>query len=122
MPARWLLVLQGLVMALAALMAGHFGTGWSHALVLAVCALAGASASGYTGIAYAEFARLGGARRTEATGMGSAAMFTGVLVLPSLGAVLVTNTGSYVLAYGVLGAAAAAAALLLATGRRARAS
>jgi predicted MFS family arabinose efflux permease len=118
MPARWLLVLQGLVMALAALAAGHFGIHWSHALVLSVCALAGASASGYTGLAYAEFARLGGARRTEATGMGSAAMFTGVLVFPSLGAVLVTRTGSYVVAYGVLGAAAAAAAVLLATGAR----
>ena len=49
----------------------------------AVAAIAGASAGGYTGIAYAEWARLGGARRTEATGLGTALMFFGVTVIPS---------------------------------------
>jgi MFS family permease len=83
-PARSILVFQGLGMGAAALAAGQFGPGWPFAAVLLVCAIAGATASGYTGLAYAEFARLGGARRTEATGLGSAAMFTGVLVLPSL--------------------------------------
>jgi hypothetical protein len=69
-------------------------------------------------LAYAEFARLGGERRTEATGLGSAAMFSGVLVLPSLGAALVTMSGSYALTYGVLGVAAILTALLLASGNR----
>lgn len=41
------------------------------------------SASSYTGVAYAEYAHLGGARRTEATGLGTAAMFAGVMVMPS---------------------------------------
>jgi hypothetical protein len=85
-------------------------------MVLLTCAVAGATASGYTGLAYAEFARLGGARRTEATGLGSAAMFSGVLVLPSLAAALVTMSGSYALAYGVLGAAAILTGLMLAAG------
>ncbi len=43
------------------------------------CCVAGATAGGYTGIAYAEYAHLGGARRTEATGLGTALMFFGVL-------------------------------------------
>lgn len=117
-PARWLLVFQGFTMALAAGAAGQFGPGWPVPLVLLVCAIAGATASGYTGIAYSEFARLGGARRTEATGLGSAAMFAGVLALPSLATVLITTSGSYGLAYGVVGAMAAGAGLLLAAGGR----
>ncbi|MBL8382474.1 MAG: MFS transporter [Burkholderiales bacterium] len=120
-PARVLLSAQGLVMCVAAVLAGQFGAGWPLAAVLAVCALAGSTASGYTGIAYAEYARLGGERRTEATGLGSAAMFTGVLLLPSLAALLVTSTGSYGVAYGVMGAAAAAAGLLMTAGPRPRA-
>ncbi len=113
-PARVLLVVQGLVMAVAAIAAGQFDVDWPGWLVLVICAIAGASASGYTGIAYAEYARLGGARRTEATGLGSAAMFTGVLVIPSLATVVITTTGSYALAYGAVGIAAATAAVLLA--------
>jgi MFS family permease len=113
-PARWLLVVQGLLMTLAALAAGQFNPGWPGWLVLMTCAVAGASASGYTGIAYAEFARLGGARRTEAAGLGSAAMFAGVLVIPSVATILVTTTGSYALAYSAVAIAAASAAVLLA--------
>lgn len=116
--ARWLLVLQGFVMALAAGAAGQFGPQWPVPLVMLVCAAAGATASGYTGIAFAEFARLGGPRRTEATGLGTAAMFAGVLLLPSLATVLVTNSGSYALAYGAIGVVAACAGLLLASGGR----
>lgn len=112
-PARHLLVFQGFVMTLAAIAAGQFGPGWSGATVLLTCAVAGASASGYTGIAYAEFARLGGSRRTEATGLGAAAMFAGVLVIPSLATVVVTLTDSYALAYGTVALASAVAALSL---------
>ncbi|MFM9885584.1 MAG: MFS transporter [Burkholderiales bacterium] len=118
-PARWLLVAQGCVMAFAAIVAGQFAADWPGWLILATCAIAGASASGYTGIAYAEFARLGGARRTEATGLGSAAMFAGVLIIPSLATVLIIATGSYALAYGAVGIGAASGAVLLASRRAA---
>ena len=121
-PAHRLLVIQGLVMALATIAAGQFGPQWSMLLVLLVCAVAGATASGYTGIAYGEFVRLGGSRRTEATGLGSAAMFAGALVFPSLATVLVTTSGSYALAYGAVGVMAAAAGVLLASGSRSRRS
>lgn len=118
LPARWLLVCQGLTMAAATIAAGQFGPAWPVPLVLLVCAIAGATASGYTGIAYGEFVRLGGTQRTEATGLGSAAMFSGALVMPTLAALVATSAGSYAIAYTSVGVLAAAAGVLLASGGR----
>jgi MFS family permease len=115
-PARVLLAAQGLIMCGAALLAGRFAPDWPHALVLAVCTVAGATASGFTGIAYAEWARIGGARRTEATGLGAGVMFTGVLVMPSAFAVAIAASGDYAVPYAVAGLAAAASGLLLLVG------
>jgi len=101
--ARWLLALQGAIMCAAALLAARFGPEWNGWLVILVCTCAGATASGFTGIAYGEYARLGGERRTEATGLGAASMFGGVLVLPALMSLAVTTSGSYLLAYSAIG-------------------
>lgn len=117
--ARWLLALQGVVMCAAAVVAGQFGPGTAASLVLPVCVVAGATASGFTGIAYGEYARLGGARRTEATGLGAACMFAGVMMLPALMSVLVTTTRSYELAYSSIGILALLAGVLLLTARSA---
>lgn len=117
MSARSLLIFQGLAMAVAAGLTGQFGPDWPVPAVLLVCALAGVTAGGYTGIAYGEFARLGGTRRTEATGLGSAAMFAGVLVLPSLATMLLMGSGSYSLAYGAIAVAAAVAGIILMNAR-----
>ncbi len=111
--ARWLLTLQGVVMCVTAVLAGQFGLEWPRALVFAVCAVAGTTASGFTGIAYAEWARLGGARRTEATGLGAGVMFAGVMLMPSAFSVAVTALGDYGVAYAVAGALAAITGLLL---------
>lgn len=119
--ARLVLGIQGFVMAAAALLAGHFAPGWPVWAIMAVAAVAGATASGYTGLAYAEYARLGGPQRTEATGLGSAAMFFGVLVMPSLGSVAITATGTYLAAYGAIAVLAViAGAVLLLPPREAR--
>jgi predicted MFS family arabinose efflux permease len=112
-PAWTVLAIQGVVMAVAALLAGNFAPGWPVWAILAVAAVAGATASGYTGLAYAEYARLGGVQRTEATGLGSAAMFAGVLLMPSLGSVVVTSTGSYLAAYGAIAVLTTFAAVVL---------
>lgn len=112
--ARWLLVIQGVLMCGAAALAGQLGAGTPFAHVLVVALVGGATASGYTGIAYGEFARLGGPRRTEATGLGAASMFAGVLVLPSLMSLAVLRLGSFEIAYSAIGLLALAAALLLA--------
>ena len=115
--ARWLLALQGFIMCGAALMAGHFGPDWPPHLILLVCMTGGATASGFTGIAYGEYARIGGAQRTEATGLGSAFMFAGVMVLPLVMSGAVLSLGGYTLAYTAIGMLALAAGLLLAAQR-----
>ena len=107
--AHTLLAWQGFIMGVAALLTGQFGMNWAPWLVLSLCAVAGASASGFTGLAYAEWARLGGSQRTEATGLGSGLMFAGVLLLPSLFSVTVTSLDDYGVSYGVIGVLAALA-------------
>lgn len=118
--ARWLLALQGIIMCITAVAAGQFGMQWPSMLVVGVCVAAGATASGFTGIAYAEWARLGGTRRTEATGLGTGLMFAGVMLMPSAFSVAVTASGDYALAYALAGALAAASGLLLLGGGRSR--
>lgn len=117
--ARWLLAIQGGVMCSAAILAGSFSAEWPPVLIALVSVVAGATASGYTGIAYAEYARLGGARRTEATGIGSAFMFSGVMMVPLLTSVMLTLYGNYAVAYTAIGLAALLAGILLATQREA---
>ncbi len=114
--ARVLLAAQGVIMCVAAILAGRFSPEWPHALVLVVCAVAGATASGFTGIAYGEWARIGGARRTEATGLGAGMMFSGVLVMPLAFSVAITASGEYAGVYAVAGLFAAASGLMLLAG------
>jgi MFS family permease len=111
--AHMLLAWQGFIMGVAAVLTGQFGMNWAPWLILSLCAVAGASASGFTGLAYAEWARLGGAQRTEATGLGSGLMFAGVLLLPSLFSVTVTLFDDYGVSYGFVGALATFAGLIL---------
>ena len=113
LPPSRMLGLQGLGMAGAATAAGAFGPAWPVWLVLVVCGIAGATASGYTGLAFAEYARLGGARRTEATGLGAAVMFTGVMLIPSTMGFTLTVTGNYMLCFGVLAAMATVAGIVV---------
>ena len=108
-----LLALLGGGMCISALLAGLFSGGWAPWEVVAVCLLAGASASGFTGLAYAEYARLGGTRRTEATGLGSAVMFSGVLIIPPAFGLAATAVGGFVPSYTVLGLMALGSGLLL---------
>ena len=112
-PAARLLAWLGPAMCLAALATAAFSPAWHAWQILAVCLLAGASGSGFTGLAYAEYARLGGTRRTEATGLGSAAMFAGVLVIPPLFGTLATALDSFSPSYVILAALALSAGLLL---------
>jgi len=111
-PSRTL-ALHGFGMAVAAALAGQFTADWSGWAVLTVAILAGCTAGGYTGVAYADFARLGGARRTEATGLGTAIMFTAVMIIPPVFGLSVTALGGYAMPYMVLGVLAACSGVLL---------
>ncbi len=107
-----LLGVLGVAMCAAALAAARFSAGWPAWQVVGVCLLAGTSASGFTGLAYAEYARLGGARGTEATGLGSAVMFAGVLIIPPVFGLAATALGSFTPSYTVLGLMALGSGLL----------
>jgi nitrate/nitrite transporter NarK len=111
-PAQTLTVHGGL-MVVAMLLAGQISPAWPASAVLAVMVLAGCSAGGYTGVAYADYAHLGGARRTEATGLGTAVMFAGVMLIPSAFGFGVTAHGGFGLSYAVLAALVAGSAVLL---------
>ena len=113
-----LLAALGFLMCMAAAVSALFAPTWSGLAIVAVCLVAGFSASGFTGLAYAEFARLGGAARTEATGLGSAAMFAGVLVLPPLFGLTATATHAFVLPYAALAVATFAASVMVWRGAR----
>ena len=113
-----LLAALGFLMCASAVLSALFTPSWSGVAMLVVCMVAGFSASGFTGLAYAEFARLGGAARTEATGLGSAAMFAGVLVLPPLFGLTATATGAFVLPYAALALATGAASVMVWRGAR----
>jgi MFS family permease len=115
--ARSMLVVMGFVMAAMAVLAGQFSPAWSHLAILVVAIVAGATASGYTGLAFAEFARIGGnARAAEAAGLGAFAQLGGVMVLPTLFSLLVSVSG-YALAYNTIAFFAVIAALYLALSR-----
>jgi len=111
-PGR-LLALLGVAMAVAALLTGKFGPDWPWGAVLAVAVFGGLTASGFTGVAYAEYARLGGARRTEATGLGTAVMFSGVMLVPFAFGAAVTALGAWFLPYAGLAAISVGAAWMV---------
>ncbi|PHQ70419.1 MAG: hypothetical protein COB93_05545 [Sneathiella sp.] len=112
-----LLAILGFLMSAAALAAGQFSDDWPLTAILLVAVLAGATASGFTGIAYGAFAVYGGKYRTEATALGSSAMFTGVLIMPTFFGLMVGQLDHYWAAYGILAVIAASAALMLALAR-----
>lgn len=93
-PAQTMAVL-GVGMAGATVATGFYGPGWPFWLLMANAVLAGATAGGYTGIAYAEYAALGGARRTEATGLGTAVMFFGGMAVPPVFGWAIGASGGY---------------------------
>ena len=110
------LAVHGAGMAAAAALTGQFGALWPVWGVVAVALLAGCTAGGYTGVAYAEYAHLGSTRRTEATGLGTALMFSGGMLMPTAFAAAIASSGHYGLAYGAAAALALLGALSLAMG------
>ena len=97
-----------------------YGPGWPSWAIFINAIAAGCTSGGYTGVAYAEYAALGGARRTEATGLGTAIMF--LVAWPChrmFGASVAAFQSAYHGSYLVTGAVCAlAAGLLLALPQR----
>ena len=116
------LAVHGAGMAAAATLTGQFGPAWPGWAVAAVVLLAGCTAGGYTGVAYAEYAHLGGTRRTEASGLGTALMFSGGMLMPTVFAASIAARGDYGLSYAVAGALALLGAAMVAWSRGPRAA
>jgi MFS family permease len=119
-PPQTLAVL-GAGMALTSVLTGLYGPGWPLWAVMANALLAGCTAGGYTGVGYAEYAALGGSRRTEATGLGTAIFFAGGMAAPPVFGAAVTASGGFRGSYMVGAACALASGILLAlpaSGRR----
>ena len=111
-PAQTLAV-HGVGMAATAVFSGLYGPGWPFWAVMANALLAGCTAGGYTGVAYAEYAALGGSRRTEATGLGTAILFAGGMALPPIFGSAVSAWGGYRESDWIGAVCALASALLL---------
>ena len=115
---RWLtptqtLAVHGVGMAAASVLTGLYAPGWPVWAITANAVLAGCTAGGYTGVGYAEYAALGGARRTEATGLGTAIFFAGGMVTPPIFGAAVTALGGYLDTYLAGAACALVGAALL---------
>jgi predicted MFS family arabinose efflux permease len=112
--ARTLLAAQGVLMGISAIFAAQYDSAWPLWLILANTALAGATASGYTGLAFAEFARIGGtARAAETTGLGAALMFAGVAVMAPLFRLGIDLFGGYAVPFLVIAVLAFISAAVL---------
>ena len=111
-PAQTLAV-HGAGLAATTLVTGFYAPNWPLWAIIANAVVAGCTAGGYTGVAYAEYATLGGTRRTEATGLGTAIFFAGGMAVPPIFGAAVTLLGGYRGPYLVGAACALASAVLL---------
>ncbi len=116
-PAQTLAVM-GAGMAASCLVVSLYGPGWPAWAVMANALVAGCTSGGYTGVAYAEYAALGGSRRTEATGLGTAILFAGCMVVPPVFGFAVAALGGFGVSYQICAACALASAALLALPQR----
>ncbi|HVY14288.1 MAG TPA: MFS transporter [Rhodopila sp.] len=111
-PAQTLAML-GLGMAATSLVTGMYGPHWPIWVLMINALVAGTTSGGYTGVAYAEYAALGGVRRTEAAGLGTAIMFFGGMAVPAVFGMSVAAWGGYGTSYTIGAACALVSALLL---------
>jgi MFS family permease len=116
---RWLtppqmLAVLGIGMGACSAVTGFYGPGWPVWVITLNAVLAGCTSGGYTGVAYAEYAALGGTRRTEATGLGTAMMFAGCMVVPPLFGMSITLLRGYTASYMIGGALVILSGIVLA--------
>lgn len=118
LPTRSVLIAVGLLMTVGTLGLAMVGAGSSEAIVAAVCALIGASATGWNGVFLAEVARIAPhGRAGEATGGMLSAAYGGLVFGPIAFGLLLRAGFSYASCYGVMAVVAAAGAAVLVSAR-----
>jgi MFS family permease len=113
-PARLVLGGLGLASAGFVVLIAWFSADWPFWAIAGVCALAGATASGWNGVFLAEIARVAPSGQISAA-TGGTIFFTyfGLVVGPSIFAGVVAVTDSYAVAFYAIAAAIAFAGLLV---------
>jgi len=118
--SRSLLAALGITMGLCGLAAALFTPASAPVLIVAVCALYGASAIGWNGVYLAEVARLSPPGEVGmVTGGALLFTFTGALAGPPLFLSLLSSTGSYSISFAALSALPLVTGLSLLRPRRA---
>jgi MFS family permease len=107
------LALLGAGMAAASVFTGFYSPNWPTWAIMTNALFAGGTSGGYTGVGYAEYAALGGSRRTEATGLGTAIFFAGGMAAPPVFGIAVTAMAGFRGSYIIGAACALASAVLL---------
>ena len=112
--ARIVLGGLGLVSASFVVLIAWFGADWPFWTVAGVCALAGATVSGWNGVFLAEIARVAPEGQVSAA-TGGTIFFTyfGLVVGPSVFSGIVALSGSFVVAFHVIAVAIALAGLMV---------
>ncbi|MGE0151228.1 MAG: MFS transporter [Reyranellaceae bacterium] len=111
---RLVLALLGLAMAAAAAATACVDASWPQEALIALLVVFGATAIGWNGVFLAEVARTAGpAKAGELTGATAVFTFAGPLLGPSLFGLILLLTGSYAVAFGVMGGFTLVSGLLL---------
>ena len=114
MPPRRVLAMLGLIAACCGYVAAIFDETWPRAVLLAVCAVFGATAIGWNGVQLSEVARQAPPGQAgPITGATGFIAFGGVVIGPPLFAALSAATGSYRIPFAVFATASLAFGLLL---------
>ncbi len=105
------------------LLTAHIGTSWPYAWIMLLSLLLGFSAFGWNGVVLSKIATLAPARRSaDATGGMQFVMFGGVVIFPSLFALLIGVTGGYRIPFYLLAVVAFCGVLIALSERQARSS
>jgi predicted MFS family arabinose efflux permease len=115
-PARQILVMLGLIIALGLVMMALITPQWPLVFIIAVAVVLGASSLGWNGVNLAEIvARAPEGKISDATGGVQFVMFAGIVVVPPLFGMTVNLIESYAVAFFLLALLAVAGSLYLAS-------
>ena len=115
------LALLGTLTSACMLLTAHLDAGWPYVGIMALSLVLGFNAFGWNGVVLSKIATLAPARRSaDATGGMQFVMFGGVVIFPSLFAVLIGITGGYRIPFYLLAVVAFCGVLILLGERHAR--
>ena len=117
------LALIGAMAACCLLLTAHIDSSWPFAAIMILSGLLGFSAFGWNGVVLSKIATLAPAGRSaDATGGMQFVMFGGVVIFPSLFALLIGFTGGYQLPFYLLSGVSICGVLIVLGERHARSS